>query len=444
MYCGKISNAFNTGLRWTGVSGLSGATISTVVLSCYGNGTYSTSFIGDWYGEDGAAPGTFTSSSGNISGRTQTTATCEGDGADFGTWYNNTWNAFEGDGTNTLADIIQELADSYDPSAIVLIHYWVAGNGVRQGESYEGDSALAPKLDITYTAGTGDQVATPTPVAVPISVPTPTSVGGSGTVTMTPSAIAVPVGVPTPTLSIGGMTMTPSAVPVPVAVPTPALSIGAVTMTPTPVAIPIAIPEPTVVGGATIFPTPVQVPISVPTPTLSIGAVTMTPTPVALPIVVPTPALPVTMTPTPVVVTIAVPTPSRSIGAVTLTPTPVAVPIVIPNPTVLGAVTKSMAQWGKVERYINPDQYTVSIAFFLEVGLFTIGAVAPVTAWLYNVTDGLVVLGSEITGTKTYFEVKRSDIFTLPSGLRKYRLEFGGEPGGVYFFHGGDVVPIAS
>ena len=49
-----------------------------------------------------------------------------------------------------------------------------------------------------------------------------------------------------------------------------------------------------------------------------------------------------------------------------------------------------------------------------------------------------------MTTTATSNDVVRSGTFSLPSGLKKYRLEFGGEQGGVFSFHGGDVLPVSA
>ncbi len=153
---GSDRGGFHVGLRFTGVSGLSGATINTGTLTFRASATYGADFIGDWYAEDAAAPGTFTSGNSDISNRTQTTATCEGDGTDFGAWTNGQDETFTGDGVNTIADILQELADSYDPSTIVLVHIYTSGGGLRGCKSYDDTTSFAPKLDIDYTADGGE------------------------------------------------------------------------------------------------------------------------------------------------------------------------------------------------------------------------------------------------------------------------------------------------
>ena len=155
--------------RWAGVSGLSGSAISAATLNFpSARDTDSGSFIGDWYAEDAAAPPTITEGTANfnITPRTKTTATCEGDGSDFGDWTagdngGSGWD-FVGDGINTIADIIQELADSYDPSTIVLLLAYTSGSGERVPHSYDFNSAYGAKLSITYTSGGGSTQTAPT------------------------------------------------------------------------------------------------------------------------------------------------------------------------------------------------------------------------------------------------------------------------------------------
>lgn len=174
---GNLSVPRHVGIRFTGVSGLSGATVTTGTLTFRADTADTGSFIGDWFAQDAAAPGTFTTANSDISDRTRTTATCEGDGSDFGDWSSGDYT-FTGDGSNTIADIIQELADSYDPSTIVLIHIFTSGNGERVFKSYDEDSGTAPKLDIDYTAaaagGDGTDMPWPDPT---LHQPYPTSVG---------------------------------------------------------------------------------------------------------------------------------------------------------------------------------------------------------------------------------------------------------------------------
>ncbi len=439
-------NSYDFGIRFSGVSGLSGATINAgTVLTFRATATDSGSFIGNWFADDQAAPPVFTTAAFDITSRTPTEATCEGDSTDFGNWTSGGDETFTGDGVNTIATIIQELADSYDPSTIVLFWLYVSGSGERIARMWDGDNALAPKLDVDYTAATGDTTATPDPVAIPIATPVP-SIAFS-TVTATPSPTTISMQTPAASISLGTLTVTPDAVAIPIAVvDAPTIALGTFTATPDPIAIPIELPIPQAISGSsptTLTPDAVAIPIETPVPTTVLGVFTATPEAVAMPFVLPAPKANVQATPDPVAIPLSLPVPSISLGTLTATPDPVAIVIVLTTPSILGGGVQ-FTPWGQVKRLIDPSEYATGTVFLIEVGMFTNSAVVPVRARLFNVTDGLFVAGSAITGTATAYEVLRSGTFSLSSGLKKYRLEFGGEVGGTYFFQGGDVHPVSS
>ncbi len=145
----------HVGLRFTGVSGLSGDTVDSAVLTFLPSNTDAPNFVADWFADDLEAPGTFTTTTSDISDRTTTTTTQEGDGTDFTNWTDNVEETFEGDGDG-IQGIVQELADSHDPSTIVLLHLYTSGNGQRVCDSYDGATEDAPKLDITHTTPSTD------------------------------------------------------------------------------------------------------------------------------------------------------------------------------------------------------------------------------------------------------------------------------------------------
>ncbi|KKN74340.1 hypothetical protein LCGC14_0391410 [marine sediment metagenome] len=150
---GVFLTSQHIGYRFTAVSGMSGATVSAATLTYLPTATDDASFFGDMFAHDAEAPGTFTTTGSDITDRTRTTATSEADGEDFGNWTDNVEATFEGDGVTTIADILQELADSYDPSAIVLMYIHTSGLGERICDSYDGATEDAPKLDITHDGG---------------------------------------------------------------------------------------------------------------------------------------------------------------------------------------------------------------------------------------------------------------------------------------------------
>ncbi|MHC4066739.1 MAG: hypothetical protein ACYSUI_19865 [Planctomycetota bacterium] len=460
-YFGAVGVGLNLGLRFSqNISGLSGSTINAgTFLTFRARSTDSGTFQGTWWAEDAAGPPVFATASGNISGRTKTAASASGNSGDFGAWVSGQDPTFPTDTVNdtAIANIIQELATSYTPTAIVLFWLFNSGSRARSFTPYDGLAATAPLLTIDYTAGAGDTIATPDPVVVPIAHPAPTI--AAGPVTLTPDPVVVPTDVQIATPIAGAVTATPDPVAAPIVHPVPTAVVGGVIATPNPVPIPIVHPPPLAISeglDTVLTPDPVVVTISHPVPTVVIGGATATPDPVVAPIVIPSPTLSITVLPDPVVVPTGILVPSVTIGAVVVTPDPVEIPIRIPLPSILGG-GEQFASWGVwdqitqswlgLEQFGDPDDFAPGSVFRLIVGMFTSSASVPVKAYLYNVTDGLKVVGSDITGTATENELLRSGTFYLPTGvapnvggLRKYRLEFGGDTGGEFLFHGGKVV----
>ena len=152
---GSFSSFRHVGLRFTSVSGLSGQTIDAATLTFRASSTDTGDFVGDWFAHDVEVPGTFTTTDENITDtaqRPRTTTTCEGDGTDFGNWTNGADETFTGP-SPSIVGIIQELADSHDPSAIALLFIYTSGDGERLARTYDHDTALAAKLDIDHSAG---------------------------------------------------------------------------------------------------------------------------------------------------------------------------------------------------------------------------------------------------------------------------------------------------
>lgn len=139
---------YDTFLRFGSVSGLSGVTINSAVLSL---GEKSSSGLGTAesriYADDQESPGQITDTT-DYETRTRTTANVEHDLAP-GT------DPF----TKDIASIIQELADSYDPDAIMV---FVQDDGTDdtgsslywRGGDY-GDAEHDTTLDIDYSAAVG-------------------------------------------------------------------------------------------------------------------------------------------------------------------------------------------------------------------------------------------------------------------------------------------------
>lgn len=160
---------------------------------------------------------------------------------------------------------------------------------------------------------------------------------GAGPVTVNPTPVAIPLVIPTPSVQVTKI-VSPSPVAVPLVVPSPTIQVGARVL-PDPVAVVLAFPAVTVDAGGgapavSVTPDPVVVAIAIPTPSIQPDRL-ITPSPVAVPLVIPAPTIRagVTVMPSPVTVPLLIPVPAIAIGA-RVTPSPVTIPIVIPIPTV--------------------------------------------------------------------------------------------------------------
>jgi len=428
---GYLISARHVGLYFPSVSGLSGATINSATLTFRAYTSQSGSFIGDWYAHDAAAPGVFTTAAYNISSRTRTTATCEGDGSDFGNWTDAQDQTFTGDGTNTIASIIQELADSYDPSAIVLVWIYTSGTGARAAHSYDYPGGSAPKLDIDYTAGGGAITLTPDPATTAIVAPSPTLVFGAKT--LTPDVTITQMVAPSVTVSLS-KTLTPDPASIGITAPDVGVALS-ITLTPDPAIVTMATPSVSVfVGGDTILtPTPAITSLIAPEVTLAFGAKTLTPDPAILTLMAPsaTVALALTLTPDAAITALIAPSVTILAGAKTLTPTPAILVLSAPIVVVVGGGAVSYTTY-KTARTYDPAWFPTGSLFRIVVLLSTTSVSASVVARLYNVTDGAIVAGSEVSSTNTELAELISSSFSLPSGEKSYRIEFGGDPGGSF------------
>ena len=176
------------------IMGLSGVTITDAFLTWRASANDTGSFANTMYGDDRAAPAEFTTAEFDISGRAQTAATVAAGSSELGEWTDGQ------DYTLTVTTIIQELVDSYDPSAIVLFSINDSGNGERLGKSFNTDEVLAPKLHITYTTG-GQVDISPSALAYSWTIPTPTF--SPQIVTMLPAAVTVTWTIPNPVIVAG-------------------------------------------------------------------------------------------------------------------------------------------------------------------------------------------------------------------------------------------------
>jgi len=150
-WVGRTWSDWDSFFRFTGVSGLSGATINSAdfIVRNFWEGP---DHVRDFriYADDSAAP-TAPTDAASHSGKTRTTAYTDVTGPATPFWAEGVSYTF------SVTSVIQELADSYDPSAIQILfdNDASANYGNVRWWAYDGDSASAAKLDIDYTAGGG-------------------------------------------------------------------------------------------------------------------------------------------------------------------------------------------------------------------------------------------------------------------------------------------------
>lgn len=150
---GTASNALVCGARFTGITIPAGATINTAYMSAYFYNTGVDDVNATIYGEDNGSPGTFTTSDGDIDGRTLTTASVNWTQTDVLGGGAAAWVQ-----SPSLVSIIEELVASYAPyssGAIALL--WVpatsqAESGTARSYDQTGN-VYGPKLYIEYTEG---------------------------------------------------------------------------------------------------------------------------------------------------------------------------------------------------------------------------------------------------------------------------------------------------
>ena len=138
--------------RFTGISGLSGATIDVSYM--------------DWTGTTANSPnagGSFSQSILAEESAAPTAPTTAADGNSRVTTTNSVvWSVALVNGNNrspSLNTVIQEIADTYDPTVIQLFAKFVSAdpnaNRINRPDSYDYDTTKAPKLHVEYTAGVG-------------------------------------------------------------------------------------------------------------------------------------------------------------------------------------------------------------------------------------------------------------------------------------------------
>lgn len=445
---------------------MAGATIGAVTLRFKASGTDSGDFIGDWYGQDGtASPTTFTTTAYNITGRTKTTATCEGDGSDFGSWTAGTWYDFTGDGVNTIAGIIQELANSYDPTAIVLVWIRTSGTGYRRPYTWDyNDHASAPKLDIDYSTGVDATVLAVTAEAT-ADAPLPTiTTTRSPTISAVAAVATADALLPTisavrnPTVSAVVATADADALIPTVEGTTGGVNATVLAVTAEAVA---ACPLPTIT--AIKNPTVLAV-----TATATAGALLPTISTTRSPTVLAVAAEAIAAAPLPTITTVRSPTVlavTAEATAAALLPTVAAIrnatvlaltaeaaatcllPTIttVRSPTVLAVTATATAaaliptitvgilyaDWDIIVS-IDPTLYPASATITFVAVIWTSDGGHSVYARLYNITDAEEVASSVVSTAEIAATELVSGPLSLPQASRAYRAEWGGVAGATY------------
>src|SRR3989304_2584733 len=102
-----------------------------------------------------------------------------------------------------------------------------------------------------------------------------------------------------------------------------------------------------------------------------------------------------------VIVPLNVPTASLMVGAVTLLPGLVTTALIVPFVNISGGGGDQFSQYGNIEWTVNTNDYVPTMTFFFRAVLKTTNASVPIKARLFNISDGQVVAGSEISSTST-------------------------------------------
>jgi hypothetical protein len=138
--------AYNSWVRFTGITIPQSSTINVAYLTCYDSGSFGTPLT-KIYADDQNDPVAPTTAA-DYNGRTLTSAGVDEDGNPGSGWHN----------TNSIVSVIQELVNSYDYSNEAIQIMWKndgsTGDNCRFSLAWDyGDHSKAPAIHIEYTAG---------------------------------------------------------------------------------------------------------------------------------------------------------------------------------------------------------------------------------------------------------------------------------------------------
>ncbi len=367
--------------RFTGISGLSGTTIDVAYATPNVNGVIDSPDV-DLFAEDAAAPSAPTDGA-DYDGKPRTAAFTNWSPGSISGWQNSP----------SIVGVIQELADSYDPSAIQLLPIGNNTSGTHRfiWTQYDSSSSLAPKLHIEYTAGGGITV-TPTTLALVLSEFAPTVTTPR---LVTPSTLALVLSEFAPTVPIGTI------------------------VTPGVLALSLSTFVPTVTATANQLVTP---------PTLALTLATFAPAATATENQLVTPSV--------LALILSEFAPTVTVGAaVTVTPGTLAQALAFFAPTV---TLSTYVAYGAPFLYTAAN-WNAAVEFFLEVYLKAIAGT--VRARLYNDTDATVVADSGLSTAATSYTRLRSSALSLTDG-KIYLVQFGTESVANGEFEAGKLIAV--
>lgn len=111
---------------------------------------------------------------------------------------------------------------------------------------------------------------------------------------------------------------------------------------------------------------------------------------------------------------------------------------------ILSSTVVEFTDWVLTQQ-INMDNYSNVVSVSFWAWLSTSSAAKSARARLYNITDAVVVAGSEIATLATTPTRISSGPITLPAGVKEYKVQFGGaQKGGLntYKLHKAEVVIV--
>lgn len=142
------STVYNAFSRFTGITGLGGSSVSVATYDVYVNN--SAAGVTTVVRADDSATPTAPTSYAEAEGKTRTSAGVS--------WNLSSLATGEWHSSPSIVAVIQEIADSYNPSAIQIIHDNDSASNRVGYRSHSFDSALAPKLYIELSSNTAPDI----------------------------------------------------------------------------------------------------------------------------------------------------------------------------------------------------------------------------------------------------------------------------------------------